>query len=218
MITQSDLQELLAFDAEGARVLSLYLDADTSHQTSETVKLQVRADIGHGIAFHRSLRIGHVDRLQPVDQRHVRARQRAARQFRLDQGAQGRKLFDTVVGQVRGRDTPRRRQGQRPLGRKAAHRFPRRSHRNAETLGKAAKRQCLPRCKLTMHDLLAKRAIEAVVRRCACVGWAGLWKHVRLNRCGCDHLNHLPLRARSPAGAVLTRSASANAGAARNPA
>ena len=43
MITQTDLQELLAFDTEGAKVLSLYLDADTSQQTSETVKLQVRA-------------------------------------------------------------------------------------------------------------------------------------------------------------------------------
>jgi peptide subunit release factor 1 (eRF1) len=43
MITQEDLQELLAFDAEGSQVLSLYLDADTSQQTSETVKLQVRA-------------------------------------------------------------------------------------------------------------------------------------------------------------------------------
>jgi len=42
MITQEDLQELLAFDAEGAQVLSLYLDADTSQQTSETIKLQVR--------------------------------------------------------------------------------------------------------------------------------------------------------------------------------
>ena len=42
MITQEDLQELLAFNAEGAQVLSLYLDADTSQQTSETIKLQVR--------------------------------------------------------------------------------------------------------------------------------------------------------------------------------
>lgn len=43
MITQEDLQELLAFNAEGAEVLSLYLDADTSQQTSETVKLHVRS-------------------------------------------------------------------------------------------------------------------------------------------------------------------------------
>ena len=42
MVTQEDLQELLAFDAEGAKVISLYLDSDTSQQTSETVKLQVR--------------------------------------------------------------------------------------------------------------------------------------------------------------------------------
>jgi peptide chain release factor subunit 1 len=43
MITQEDLQELLAFDSEGGAVLSLYLDADTAQQTSETVKLHVRA-------------------------------------------------------------------------------------------------------------------------------------------------------------------------------
>lgn len=42
MITQEDLQELVAFDAEGAGVVSMYLDSDTSQQTSETVKLQVR--------------------------------------------------------------------------------------------------------------------------------------------------------------------------------
>ena len=49
MVTQEDLQELLAFDAEGAKVVSLYLDSDTSQQTSETVKLQVRTmfkDVG----------------------------------------------------------------------------------------------------------------------------------------------------------------------------
>jgi len=43
MITQEDLQELLAFNAADAAVLSLYLDADTAQQTSETVKLHVRA-------------------------------------------------------------------------------------------------------------------------------------------------------------------------------
>ncbi len=42
MITQEDLQELLAFDPQGSQVISLYLDTDTSQQTSETVKLQVR--------------------------------------------------------------------------------------------------------------------------------------------------------------------------------
>jgi peptide subunit release factor 1 (eRF1) len=42
MITQEDLQELLAFDPQSAQVVSLYLDADTSQQTSETIKLQVR--------------------------------------------------------------------------------------------------------------------------------------------------------------------------------
>ena len=43
MIRQEDLQELLAFDAGEAKVVSLYLNADTTQQTSETIKLQVRA-------------------------------------------------------------------------------------------------------------------------------------------------------------------------------
>lgn len=43
MIRQEDVQELLAFDAGKDSVVSLYLDADTSQQTSETIKLQVRA-------------------------------------------------------------------------------------------------------------------------------------------------------------------------------
>jgi peptide subunit release factor 1 (eRF1) len=42
MIRQEDMQELLAFDAGEAKVVSLYLNADTSQQTSETIKLQVR--------------------------------------------------------------------------------------------------------------------------------------------------------------------------------
>ena len=36
MVTQEDLQELLAFDAEGAKVVSLYLDSDTSQPVSYT--------------------------------------------------------------------------------------------------------------------------------------------------------------------------------------
>ena len=51
MITQEDLQELLAFNAEGAQVLSLYLDADTSQQTSETIKLQVRTMLKESDGF-----------------------------------------------------------------------------------------------------------------------------------------------------------------------
>lgn len=42
MISREDLQELLAFDSKGAHVVSLYLNGDTSQQTSETIKLQVR--------------------------------------------------------------------------------------------------------------------------------------------------------------------------------
>jgi peptide subunit release factor 1 (eRF1) len=43
MIRQEDLQELLAFDAAGSQVVSLYLNADTTQQTSEIIKKQARA-------------------------------------------------------------------------------------------------------------------------------------------------------------------------------
>lgn len=43
MIRQEDIQELLAFEAGEAKVISLYLNADTSQQTNETIKLQARA-------------------------------------------------------------------------------------------------------------------------------------------------------------------------------
>ena len=43
MIRQEDLQELLAFHTDEGQVVSLYLDADISQQTSETIKMQVRA-------------------------------------------------------------------------------------------------------------------------------------------------------------------------------
>jgi peptide subunit release factor 1 (eRF1) len=43
MIRQEDLQELLQFEAEEGDVVSLFLDADTSQQTSELVKKQAKA-------------------------------------------------------------------------------------------------------------------------------------------------------------------------------
>jgi peptide chain release factor subunit 1 len=43
MIRQEDLQELLAFHTDEGQVVSLYLNADISQQTSETIKMQVRA-------------------------------------------------------------------------------------------------------------------------------------------------------------------------------
>lgn len=42
MFSQDDLQELLAFDAGNGRILSLYLATDTTEQTLETIKLQLR--------------------------------------------------------------------------------------------------------------------------------------------------------------------------------
>jgi peptide chain release factor subunit 1 len=43
MIGQEDLQDLLAFDAGDATVVSLYLNADNSQQSTEIIKLQARA-------------------------------------------------------------------------------------------------------------------------------------------------------------------------------
>jgi peptide chain release factor subunit 1 len=42
MIRQEDIQELLAFEAGESEVVSLYLNADTSQQTNEIIKLQAR--------------------------------------------------------------------------------------------------------------------------------------------------------------------------------
>ena len=43
MITEQDLQELLAFDARDGRVVSLYLDVDRSQQTADMIKKQARS-------------------------------------------------------------------------------------------------------------------------------------------------------------------------------
>ena len=43
MLRQEDLQDLLSFDGGESPVISLYLDADTSQQTNEVIKKQVRA-------------------------------------------------------------------------------------------------------------------------------------------------------------------------------
>jgi peptide chain release factor subunit 1 len=42
MFTQDQLQDLLDFDANGADVVSVYLDTDCSQQTAETIRIQVR--------------------------------------------------------------------------------------------------------------------------------------------------------------------------------
>ena len=43
MITEQDLQELLAYDARGGHVVSLYLDVDRSQQTADMIKKQSRS-------------------------------------------------------------------------------------------------------------------------------------------------------------------------------
>ncbi|MFZ0548336.1 MAG: hypothetical protein WAM60_23010 [Candidatus Promineifilaceae bacterium] len=43
MITQAELQELMAFDGGDSPVISVYLNTDTGEQLSETIKLQARS-------------------------------------------------------------------------------------------------------------------------------------------------------------------------------
>ncbi len=43
MITQEELQELIAFDGGDSQVVSLYLNTDAGEQSSETIKLQARS-------------------------------------------------------------------------------------------------------------------------------------------------------------------------------
>lgn len=43
MITQEELQELIAFDAGDSKVVSVYLNTDTGEQSSETIKLIARS-------------------------------------------------------------------------------------------------------------------------------------------------------------------------------
>lgn len=43
MIRQEDLQELMAYEAKGSKTTSLYLNVDTSQESSETIKKQVRS-------------------------------------------------------------------------------------------------------------------------------------------------------------------------------
>ena len=42
MLTQDQLNELLSFESNNGQVISLYLDSDTSQETKETIKLQVK--------------------------------------------------------------------------------------------------------------------------------------------------------------------------------
>jgi peptide subunit release factor 1 (eRF1) len=53
MLTQEQFQELLSYEADGKRVLSLYLDADVSQQPIDMIKLQIKgmakeANINYG--------------------------------------------------------------------------------------------------------------------------------------------------------------------------
>jgi hypothetical protein len=43
MITQEQLQELIAFDGGEDQVVSLYLNTNTGEQSNETIKLQARS-------------------------------------------------------------------------------------------------------------------------------------------------------------------------------
>ncbi|MBX3059920.1 MAG: hypothetical protein KF770_25990 [Anaerolineae bacterium] len=43
MITQEELQELLAYQSKNGVVISLYLDSDTAHENTETIKHQVKS-------------------------------------------------------------------------------------------------------------------------------------------------------------------------------
>ncbi|MEW5988119.1 MAG: hypothetical protein AB1791_15920 [Chloroflexota bacterium] len=54
MFRQEDLQELLAVSADDRSVISLYLNADTTHQSSETIKLQARALLKEVAAGHEA--------------------------------------------------------------------------------------------------------------------------------------------------------------------
>lgn len=52
MITQEELQELLAYHSQNGVVISLYLDSDTGHENAETIRHQVKsmlreAEVGH---------------------------------------------------------------------------------------------------------------------------------------------------------------------------
>ena len=71
-------------------------------QIQGAVKLEVQADIAGRIMPGDHLTDALIDRLKPVDQREMGARQGAAGQFRFQQGPQGGQFFDPVIGQGRG--------------------------------------------------------------------------------------------------------------------
>lgn len=49
MLTQDQLHELLSFESNNGPVISLYLDSDTSQETMETIKLQVKGMIREAV-------------------------------------------------------------------------------------------------------------------------------------------------------------------------
>ena len=105
--------------------------------------------------------IDRVDRLHPVDQRHMRARQRPRGELRLEQRAQRGQFLDPLVGELRRRDPARGRQLQRALGHQPPHRLARRRHADPELRRDAAQRQRRARRHLAVHDPGAKRAVDA---------------------------------------------------------
>ena len=78
---------------------------------------------------------------QTLDQREMGARQGPRGQFRLDQGAQRRQLFDPLVGQFGRRDPARGRQAQRPFRDQPPHRLACRGHRDVIFSGKSTQGQ-----------------------------------------------------------------------------
>lgn len=55
MITQEQLQELIAFDGGDSQVVSIYLNTDTGEQSSETIKLQARSLLKEAADFPKDV-------------------------------------------------------------------------------------------------------------------------------------------------------------------
>ena len=71
------------------------------------MKFQIGADIGHHIVFRDRLGVQPVDRGQPVDQRKMRARQRARGKLGFQQSADRSQFLDPFRRQFRGGDPAR---------------------------------------------------------------------------------------------------------------
>ena len=132
-------------------------------QVQRAVKLQIGADIGHGILLGHGLGIGGIDGFQPFDQREMGARQGARGQFRLQQRADRRQFLDPVGRQLGGRDAARGGHGEGAFGDQPPHRLARRRHRHAKGLGQPAQGQRLTRRQFPVHHLHAQRAVQPVM-------------------------------------------------------